>query len=152
MSASEAAGKRLLVDVEKCIGCLACANVCPEKLVSVEDDEDLRILRFATICTEADCKRCADCCPEGALSFGREAETIAPEQLVLTFELARCRQCGKPFTSQKLVDRIAPAVSKSLHAKLEELGWIFLCPDCRKSLGGEKLARAAGWMRSGFTG
>ena len=57
---------KIAVDVEKCIGCGGCANVCPPRLIKITDTDQTRILEyFLSRCTY--CGRCAEVCPEEAI-------------------------------------------------------------------------------------
>jgi len=139
--------KRLRVDEEKCLGCLACANVCPVALITLSEDGARRTLRFAPVCDEEECTRCVDACPEGAISLIPAAEMASEEPLVLTFDLARCAECGTPFTSQDVVSKLLSVVPSSLGAEPEDLAWLRLCPECRRLLEGREMAREARWVR-----
>jgi len=51
------------VDIERCVGCGACRDVCPTGAISVQ--ETARVDRKTCI----GCGRCAEQCPRGALSL-----------------------------------------------------------------------------------
>ncbi|NYT01160.1 MAG: 4Fe-4S dicluster domain-containing protein, partial [Methanosarcinales archaeon] len=57
-----------LLKVEGCIGCQACANICPSELMIWEQGESHLIVRFPPFCAE-DCRLCQDLCPAGAISL-----------------------------------------------------------------------------------
>lgn len=91
-------------DVEKCIGCGGCANVCPSRVYIVKDETkelgDVRVFTcYFDRCTY--CGRCAEVCPEGAITMSREFETATPrrEDLFRTYEIymGTCGRCGRCF-------------------------------------------------------
>ncbi|MGC8979043.1 DUF362 domain-containing protein [Caldisericum sp.] len=52
------------LDIEKCIGCGICANVCPESAISISNG---KAFVDSTKCT--DCGLCVSKCPTGALTM-----------------------------------------------------------------------------------
>ncbi len=57
-------GKRFKVDYDKCVGCNACVNNCPQKNIAVENGKFV----FGNNCIG--CVRCSFCCPKSAISIG----------------------------------------------------------------------------------
>jgi hydrogenase-4 component H len=136
---------RLVVDVDtdKCIGCWACTHVCPADLFTFADQDGRRTLRFANTCHyEEDCTRCADACPEEAITLATATET-GPEAVYLTatFDLLDCQQCGTPFTTTRIVDRLLGAIPPEFQTDAAALSWVQLCPSCRQLTEGERMAR-----------
>jgi hydrogenase-4 component H len=94
---------KLKVDIDKCIGCAGCANVCPSRAIEVTDfDEGWRRIKFVlTRCIS--CGRCEEVCPEQAVKLTDEFElsTATKEDLTITAEIymdtcQRCSRCFKP--------------------------------------------------------
>lgn len=61
------------VDLDKCISCRTCSNICPTGAIQPEKKFTAKI----TECT--DCLNCLESCPTKAISFGRKRE-IAQQQ------------------------------------------------------------------------
>ena len=61
--ASAVSGKKAVVEIEKCIACGVCADVCPEKAISIDKVAVIDELK----CTG--CDRCVEVCPQGAIAF-----------------------------------------------------------------------------------
>jgi hydrogenase-4 component H len=94
---------KLKVDIDKCVGCAGCANVCPPHAIEVTDfDEGWRRIEFQlTRCIS--CGRCEEVCPEQAVKLTDEFElsTTTKEDLSVTIEIymdtcQRCARCFKP--------------------------------------------------------
>lgn len=117
----------LLVNPDLCFGCRACSSVCPAHRILLQDEGDLRTLRFPGVCEE-DCSRCPEVCPAGALAL--QAVAGAPETVVLTFPLRRCALCGQPFAPEKALAALHPRVRETLGGG--ETSWWDLCPACRR--------------------
>lgn len=99
------------VDVECCIGCGACAAVCPARLIRVVDvgQDRRRIVRLFERCIR--CGRCAEVCPENAIEMTRKFETATDnprEDLVdvCEIQMGTCRRCGRCYTPRTPLDRI----------------------------------------------
>jgi formate hydrogenlyase subunit 6/NADH:ubiquinone oxidoreductase subunit I len=134
---------RVQVSLEKCIGCAACANVCPPKLISVVDHNTRRSLEFTLgRCTY--CAYCAEVCPTEAITMTKEFElaTDSRGDLNISIELSmiRCEECGKAYTTQRIMDRVRTQLGKEMVAELAALDWLGLCPSCRKLQEGRKVS------------
>ncbi|HIE09236.1 MAG TPA: 4Fe-4S dicluster domain-containing protein [Armatimonadetes bacterium] len=98
------------VDLDKCIGCAGCANVCPTRCIEVVDidQETRRIEIHRERCIF--CARCNEVCPEGAiyLTFEFELSTDNKEDLLDRLEvyMATCQRCGRCFEPANPLDRM----------------------------------------------
>ncbi len=145
---------QLIVDLDKCIGCWACTNVCPANLITFADKDRQRTLRFARTCSE-DCIRCAEVCPEEAITLtpapvGQVSIPAEGEYLTATFDLLRCQQCGDPFTTGRMIDKLLAVIPREFQNDAAELSWVRLCPNCRRLTEGEKVAKE--WIMSRWPG
>jgi Ni,Fe-hydrogenase III small subunit/Pyruvate/2-oxoacid:ferredoxin oxidoreductase delta subunit len=128
-----------LVDQSKCIGCAACAIVCPAQAIAVEDGETERQIRF----THQDCIFCATCqdvCPSQAVSLDTR---VAPwfgakdaSQSVSRVALARCQACGAAYAPAEQIrwstKKIEAAVAMEAAVRAQFARSIALCPTCRR--------------------
>ncbi|NLO06235.1 MAG: 4Fe-4S binding protein [candidate division WS1 bacterium] len=99
------------VDVNRCIGCGGCAEVCPARCIRVVDtDQTTRVLCFLhERCTF--CGRCAEVCPVNAIEMTKEFElsTDDPhEDLVGEYHIwmGPCERCGRCFEAPSALDRL----------------------------------------------
>lgn len=124
----------IMVDREKCTVCLACAASCPTGALG--DNPERPQLRFV----ESACVQCGICkraCPEGAITLiSRYAFTPeAREWRVLAEdEPMTCAACGKPFGTQRAVERVMARLAAMDNPHLSDPKRISLlryCEDCR---------------------
>jgi hydrogenase-4 component H len=99
------------VDVNKCIGCGACAAVCPARLIKIEDVDQTtrRMTRLLERCVF--CGRCAEVCPEDAITMSKQFELTsdqARQDLTHVCEvfMATCKRCGRCYEPATPLDRI----------------------------------------------
>lgn len=95
------------IDVNKCIGCGACASVCPSGLVEVVDEEDhTTLVRYFERCIY--CGRCEEMCPEGAIEMTRNFETATNDRndllVIHHVYMGTCSRCGRCFATQTPID------------------------------------------------
>ncbi len=99
------------VDADKCIGCGACANACPARLIRIVDLDQQwrRIVRLLERCIY--CGRCADVCPEDAITMSDRCELasdLARQDMVVEHEIfmATCQRCGRCYEPETPLDRL----------------------------------------------
>ena len=115
---------RVEVDAEKCVGCGACAEVCPSRLIEVSDvNQEKRVLDFfLERCTY--CARCAEVCPEEAITVTKDFETATNdrEDLHMHVEvfMSTCRRCGRCYEPATPLDRLMVTGMRSPLAESEE--------------------------------
>ena len=100
---------KIEVDIEKCIGCGGCANVCPARLIVITDTETTRIMEYIlNRCTY--CGRCAEVCPEDAITMSLEYQlaTNDNKDLYIRNELymGTCGRCGRCFKPDTVLDKM----------------------------------------------
>ncbi len=129
------------IDVEKCIGCGACVNVCPPNALSAEIDLNKsvkRIILFLGKCIF--CGRCQDVCPTEAIKLTREFElsTLTTNDLyqVVELKMAKCEVCGKPYATIRQVLFTAKNVPK------DQRPLLLLCSECRSKVSAKYISYA----------
>lgn len=101
---------KLEIDKDRCFGCGGCANVCPARVIEIQDlDQHRRLLEIHwRRCTY--CGRCEEVCPEDAIRLGQEFETAtnSGEDMVIRLEvfMGPCQRCGRCFPPPTPLDRL----------------------------------------------
>jgi hydrogenase-4 component H len=121
--------RKLEVDIDKCIGCQACTNVCPANLISFSDDKTDRTFQFAFTCAE-DCTRCTDGCSETAVRL-LHADKAIEGTFSAKFPLACCNDCGKPYATEKMIKKLRISIPSLLVPDSQD--WLNTCPVCRQT-------------------
>ena len=101
---------KIEIDVERCIGCAGCANVCPSRAIVVTDPcTERRIIDYYTDrCTY--CARCEEVCPQEAIKMSKAFETATDsiEDLRTRNEIfmGTCQRCGRCFEPPTALDKM----------------------------------------------
>ncbi len=127
------------VDQEKCIGCSACAHVCPADAIEIEDGGTTRVVRFMRQACVF-CASCQDVCPTEAVEL-RSGETAwcrerGGSKSEATLPLAQCEICGSGFIPEAQIawamktvcDKRALAQADSVALQ----GRLRVCTACRR--------------------
>jgi ferredoxin len=122
--------RQLRVSAERCIGCRACATVCPAGLITLAESDHRRTVRFAAVCTE-ECDRCEAACPTQAIHL---APAVVPvgEGTILDFVLQSCAECGALLAPVEMLAHLRAAIPAQVQADAEGQDWLVLCPTCRQ--------------------
>ena len=121
-----------VVDGVRCIGCGACANICPPRLINLKDADGYRQITFELgRCTY--CANCRDVCPEKAITMSSQSETstssIDDLLISLKLKLVKCRSCGEVVTTQRIVDKVKYKLNEEQHNQTDNLN---LCISCKR--------------------
>jgi ferredoxin len=123
----------IVVNRKACTLCMACVAVCPASALS--DGVDLPQLSFH----EWNCVQCGLCetaCPENAITRSarfifdpvmRQQTRVLNEQ-----QPFHCVQCGKPFATQALMDRMKEKLKGHwMFDSPDAMRRLQMCEDCR---------------------
>ncbi|HLW04846.1 MAG TPA: 4Fe-4S binding protein [Azoarcus sp.] len=121
------------VDKQACTLCMSCVQVCPTN--ALNDASDMPKLSFIEdLCVQ--CGLCATACPEDAITL--EARFLFDweerrKPRVLNEEAPFCcLQCGKPFATRSVIDRMTEKLSGHHMFQSEDaLRRLQMCGDCR---------------------
>ena len=125
-------------DLQKCVGCGACAQTCPMGAINVTDGLERSIRVWYGKCSF--CGRCQDVCPEEAIRLTSAYELAVFDKNKATadvkIEFESCPSCGKKFFPapqlKKSFERMERILEKR-HVSNEELRSLDrVCPSCRE--------------------
>jgi F420-non-reducing hydrogenase iron-sulfur subunit len=118
-------------DDARCVGCGACAQVCPETNIEYSDRGGERLFRYL----HARCVGCGLCeqaCPEEAITIRRELDPVAfvlqEESLPVRRALASCVGCGQHFAPERQLAVLTERAGEGADAFPTDL-----CPACRRT-------------------
>ncbi|MDH7487080.1 MAG: 4Fe-4S dicluster domain-containing protein [Anaerolineae bacterium] len=137
MAANE---RQLLVSAERCIGCRACATVCPAGLITLSDTDRRRTVWFAAVCRE-ECTRCVEACPTEAINLPTVTGAVRGEGTRLDFELRACAGCGAPVATVEMLAWLRAVIPPEVQTDAEGTQWLELCPQCRQEVEAQRVAR-----------
>ncbi len=131
-------------DPDKCVGCGACYQNCPENVIMMEDTNGIRkISHYHWSCIT--CRTCEEVCPNEAVKVepGFDLEAFLNKVVIddVKLPLIKCRICGNFFVPEPLLVKIK-GEDVPLPADLLDV-----CPDCRKKMAAEKLLALTGNLK-----
>lgn len=123
------------LDMEKCIGCGACANACPARLIRLHDEDGYRALDFSLArCTY--CARCRDVCPQQAIVMSDQFETATPDladlHITIKLKLVQCRECEAVVETRRSIEKTRAELAEQLGMSPPEINWLDLCLHCKR--------------------
>ena len=111
--------------VEDCILCGFCTQVCPTRALAVRENQEVTSLQLsARSCVG--CGRCLPVCEPHVLRMEKLPPGEEPGtgwKALRNSPRATCKVCGKPLVSQAELAYVA--------ARLGNPDWLELCQDCR---------------------
>ncbi len=146
-------------DLDSCIGCGACVNVCPtQALTQIDDTEPEQAMRKITFRYDTCifCGNCSDSCTtEGGINLSNEWDlaTLDRESTVETheFELQMCEKCGETIGSKKhlvwLYEKLGPLAYTNPSLLLAKSGDLPTSMDGVSQQESDKAVQARDFMR-----
>lgn len=121
------------VDAGACTLCMVCAAVCPSGALSASGNAPQLVFR------ESQCHQCGLCgefCPEGAIRLLPrllcDPEAVDVRVVLHEAEPLRCVECGAPFASQAMIDRIKEKLTGHwMYNNARQLRRLQMCRTCR---------------------
>lgn len=124
---------QILVNQDACTLCMSCVGVCP--VSALADGGDLPQLQFIeSNCVQ--CGLCATACPEDAIRLSArylyDPEARRATRTLYEEPPFHCVICGKPFATQKMMDRMAEKLKGHwMFQDAPALQRVKMCADCR---------------------
>jgi Pyruvate/2-oxoacid:ferredoxin oxidoreductase delta subunit len=121
------------VDPVACTLCMACVSACPIGALSVSRDEPRLAFRESQ-CHQ--CGLCAEKCPEGAIQLLPrilcDLNAVEAREVLCEAEAFRCIECGVPFASQAMINRMQQKLMGHwMYAGERQLRRLQMCRTCR---------------------
>jgi len=118
-------------DVDRCIGCGACAASCPQHNIEIVDADGTRtISRFHSRCVR--CKTCEESCPVDALRvvprFDLAAFLSEERRPALELPLVCCARCGQPVAPRRQIAQLGDAMNDHAVPREDTM----LCAACQR--------------------
>jgi len=124
-------------DPETCIGCTACAQICPSDAITVTEKNGKRILEvWYGKCTF--CARCEEVCPTDSIKlmeiYGTPSSNKFDFMSKVEHDMVNCSICGNYFETTKHIEWVIKKVKVKMGetVSLTELkNYLSMCPECR---------------------
>lgn len=119
------------VDEDRCLLCDACSSVCPTQALNLKINDD----RISLVFLHDRCTACGECvraCQYSAITLKHvyDAHAIGEELSLAEDAVARCKRCGKPIGSLRMI-RHVESILKRKGVPKWVLDQIWLCPSCK---------------------
>ena len=126
---------KVVMDADKCIGCGACANACPPRLITFQDTEKYRVMDLALRrCTY--CAQCRDVCPQHAITLSTQFETASPSMddmsIQVSLKLVRCKKCGEVVGTRREIEKIKAQLTQQSGMMPNSMIWLDWCLACKR--------------------
>lgn len=121
------------VDSSACTLCMACAVNCPSGALIACDNEP-KIEFIETRCHQ--CGLCKETCPEKAIQLQSrllcDPQIIATPVVLCAAEPFRCVECGEPFASKAMINRMQGKLTGHwMYAAGRQIRRLQMCRTCR---------------------
>ena len=121
------------VDSAACTLCMACAVACPSGALSAKGDVP-RLEFLESRCHQ--CGLCEEACPEGAMRLLPrmlcDPDVLEAPAILNEAEPLRCIECGVPFASQAMINRIQGKLTGHwMYTAERQLRRLQMCRICR---------------------
>ncbi|WON78637.1 formate hydrogenlyase complex iron-sulfur subunit [Serratia sp. UGAL515B_01] len=122
---------------QQCIACGACTNACPSNALTMTTDTTSGTLRWQLFLGRCIfCARCEEVCPTTAIRLSQQFELAVWRKEDLyqqaDFAICHCRQCGKPYATQKEIDYALTLLSGTLPASASLRARFETCASCKQ--------------------
>ncbi|MFV0481524.1 MAG: formate hydrogenlyase complex iron-sulfur subunit [Campylobacteraceae bacterium] len=131
-----------------CIGCTACAVVCPPNAINLKLNDDKNRLMWLFDCGRCIfCGRCDEVCPTNAIMLSEEFEVAVvfdknALKIEAELEVENCKVCGKPFTTKRLIEYTKQRLEKtnfiSDTLSISKINYLLTCDSCKNKSSAEK--------------
>jgi ferredoxin len=121
------------VNLDACTLCMACAGACPSGALSSGGNVP-RLVFQEFLCHQ--CGLCRETCPEDAIELmprlRLDDDSTGGRTVLREAEPFRCIECGAPFASPRMIDRMKEKLASHwMYASEKQLRRLQMCRTCR---------------------